>query len=115
MLWHVAELPLESGPIERVQFGIDEQANLLWAVERSVDSRETTSAMPDDPNNPKINAGKPSADARKAREYAYVPGEGIAPYWHPYDIDDAQRAQACAARAGGLIAQAACADAAAEG
>jgi hypothetical protein len=29
VLWHVAEIPLESGPIERVQFGLDEESNLF--------------------------------------------------------------------------------------
>ena len=86
VLWHVAELPLESGPIERVQFGIDEQSNLLWAVERTVDGREVTSESLDDAANPKLNAGRPPADATKPREYVYVPGEGISPYWHPYTI-----------------------------
>lgn len=86
VLWHVAELPLESGTIERVQFGIDEQSNLLWAVERVVDSREVTSVSLDDAANPKLNAGSPPANTTKPREYVYVPGEGIAPYWHPYEI-----------------------------
>jgi len=91
LLWHVAELPLESAPIERVQFGLDEESNLLWAVERTVDSREVESRrvdLPDEANNPRFNSGKPSGDARKAREYAYVPAQGIAPYWHPYEIPE---------------------------
>lgn len=93
MLWHVAELPLESVPIERVQFGLDEESNLLWAVERTVDGREVESRKPtpiDDAQHPKFNEGKPSRDARpgKAREYAYVPGQGIVPRWHPYEIDE---------------------------
>ena len=37
VLWPVAEAPLESAPLERVQFGTDEQSNLLWALERIVD------------------------------------------------------------------------------
>ncbi len=88
VLWHVAELPLESNVIERVQFGMDEQANLLWAVERNVDSRETNFELKVNAANPKLNAGKPSGDATKPREYVYVPSEGVAPRWHPYDFDD---------------------------
>lgn len=86
VLWHVAELPLESGPIERVQFGVDEQSNVLWAVERVVDARELAPAPPDEAANFKLNAGRPPADAAKPREYVYVPGEGIVPHWHPYEI-----------------------------
>ncbi len=88
VLWHVAELPLESNVIERVQFGMDEQANLLWAVERVVDSREVRFDVRADPANPKLNAGKPTGDAIKAREYMYVPSEGVVPHWHPYDFDE---------------------------
>jgi hypothetical protein len=88
LLWHVAELPLESLPFERVQFGLDEESNLLWAVERTVDGREVESRKVDLPDSPKFNNGKPSGDAHKAREYAYVPAQGIVPYWHPYTINE---------------------------
>jgi hypothetical protein len=93
ILWHVAELPLESMPIERVQFGLDEESNLLWAVERTVKGREVESrvvALPDENTHPKFNNGKPSGDTRegKAKEYAYVPAQGIVPYWHPYTFHE---------------------------
>jgi len=91
VLWHVAELPLESAPLERVQFGLDEESNLLWAVERTVDGREVESRklnLPDQALHPRFNAGKPSGDARKEREYAYIPGQGMALRWIPYEIDE---------------------------
>lgn len=91
LLWHVAELPLESGALEQVQFGLDEEANLLWAVERTIDGREVA-ALPvtavDEAAHPRFNNGNPTGDARTAKEYAYVPAQGIAPYWHPYEIDE---------------------------
>jgi hypothetical protein len=95
ILWHVAELPLESIPLERVQFGLDEESNLLWAVERTIAGREAESrvaALVDEAANPKFNNGKPSGDTRggKAKEYAYVPAQGIVPYWHPYEIDEVE-------------------------
>jgi hypothetical protein len=91
VLWHVAELPLESVPLERVQFGMDEESNLLWAVERTVDGREVESRkldLPDPAAAPRFNNGKPSGDSRKEREYAYVPGQGMAPRWIPYEFDE---------------------------
>jgi hypothetical protein len=98
ILWHVAELPLEGGAIERVQFGLDEESNLLWAVERTIERREVDSravALPHEDTHPKFNDGKPSGDTRagKAKEYAYVPAQGIVPYWHPYEVGqvDGQR------------------------
>lgn len=88
VLWHVAELPLESAPLERVQLGLDEQSNVLWAVERIVDGREVESRLVEIADGPKFNEGTPSGDARKAREYAYVPAQGIGPHWTPYTLDE---------------------------
>lgn len=88
VLWHVAELPLESGPLERVQFGVDEESNLLWAVERTIDGREVESRPLELPDSPRFNEGPPSGDATGPRRYAYVPAEGIVPRWHPYVVSD---------------------------
>nr|WP_180204878.1 hypothetical protein [Pseudomonas sp. SbOxS1]NYU04878.1 hypothetical protein [Pseudomonas sp. SbOxS1] len=88
ILWHVAELPLESAPLERVQFGLDEESNLLWAVERTVDGREVELREIDAPDSLRFNDGKPSGDACNAREYAYVPAQGIVPHWHPYTLNE---------------------------
>ncbi len=89
MLWHVAELPLESAPMERVQLGLDEQSNLLWAVERTVDGRDVDSRLLALPSGPAFNEGAPSGDAREAKEYAYVPAQGIGPWWTPYTWNEA--------------------------
>lgn len=90
LLWNVAETPLESLPIERVQFGVDEEANLLWAVERVVDGREVGHEEPLPPpvGGEPFNSGTPSGDTSKEREYAYVPARGIARYWYPYLIPE---------------------------
>jgi hypothetical protein len=91
LLWNVAETPLESLPIERVQFGPDEESNLVWAVERVVAGREVGHTEPEEtaqPLPPAFNEGKPSGDTSKQREYAYVPARGIAQFWHPYLIDE---------------------------
>lgn len=91
LLWHVAELPLEGIPVERVQFGADEESNLVWAVERTIDGREVGSrdlGSADPTLAPGLNEGKPSGDTSKDREFAYVPGRGIAPYWHPYQLNE---------------------------
>ena len=92
VLWNVAELPLEGPVLERVQFGIDEAANLLWAVERVVGGREFAAreVPPVDPvAHPAYPAAAPSGDATRERRWAYVPGEGAPPGWHPYALDGA--------------------------
>lgn len=89
VLWHVAEFPLESAPIERVQFGLDEESNLLWAVERVIDGREAASRkveLPDEALHPKFRTDKPPSVGVAAREYVYIPGQGAATHWHPYEI-----------------------------
>lgn len=91
ILWHVAEQPLESLAIERVQFGLDEESNLLWAVERTLAGREVESLPPSTiENGEKFNSGRPTGDTRRdhPKEYAYVPAQGIAPYWHPYVLEE---------------------------
>lgn len=88
LLWHIAELPLESIPFERVQFGLDEESNLLWAVERTVEGREVESRRVELPNSPRFNNGTPSGQVGAPRQYAYVLGEGIVPHWHPYTLND---------------------------
>jgi hypothetical protein len=91
VLWHVAEFPLEGGPIERVQFGLDEESNLLWAVERVIESREAASRkveFPDEDLHPKFKTDKPPALGPTAREFVYVPGQGAATHWHPYVMVD---------------------------
>jgi hypothetical protein len=87
LLWHVAEIPLESGAVERVQFGLDDESNLLWAVERIVEGhqprgRQTVSQAA------RFNEGSPNGNKTQRRVYAYLPGDGAAPHWIPYDIDD---------------------------
>ena len=89
LLWHVAELPLESIPLEKVQFGADEQSNLLWAVERTVDSRDVLSGKDVEVSaDLKFNPGTPKGSTLpdQEAEYAFIPAKGIVPYWYPYEI-----------------------------
>ncbi|MDI6027062.1 hypothetical protein QBK99_12770 [Corticibacterium sp. UT-5YL-CI-8] len=88
VVWPVAEGPLESQPIERVQFGLDEQSNVLWALERIVDGR-AVARKPIAPNaaHPAYPPLKPSGDLSKAKTYAYKPADGVESHWHPYQLD----------------------------
>jgi hypothetical protein len=92
LLWHVAELPLEGMTLEKVQFGLDEQSNLLWAVERVLDGRDVASSNSDklDVSDKKFNSGNPKGSVLPSDEveYAYVPAKGVVPHWHPYIINE---------------------------
>jgi hypothetical protein len=88
VVWPVAEGPLESAPLERVQLGVDEQANVLWALERIIDSRQASRAsLLSDAAHPPYPASTPSGDLTKPRTYAYKPATGIETHWHPYELD----------------------------
>ncbi|MEO3389005.1 hypothetical protein [Mesorhizobium sp. CAU 1741] len=88
VLWLVAEGPLESEAIERVQFGVDEHSNVTWALERIVDAREAARGpLASDNANPPYPPSQPSGDLTKPRDYAYKPAQGIETHWHPYTLD----------------------------
>ncbi|MER9120812.1 hypothetical protein NKH93_30185 [Mesorhizobium sp. M0954] len=88
VLWPVAESPLESAPVERVQFGVDEHSNVLWALERIVDTREVNGVggEPDD-GHPQYPAAVPVSNLSGKRQYTYVPAAGVESRWHPYILD----------------------------
>ena len=89
VLWHVAELPLEGAPVERVQLGLDEQSNLLWAVERMVDGRDVDQRL--------LSAAR-RADLQRRRTIgrqsprpASTPTSRrrvSAPWWTPYTLSE---------------------------
>lgn len=91
VVWLRAMTPLQGGPLENVLLGLDEYANLLWAVERRLDGR--------DPAPPERTAAQELANPTKAapsrkggdediKRYVYVAGADAAPYWHPYEVDE---------------------------
>lgn len=90
VLWQVAETPLQGAAVERVELGVDEESNLVWAVERVLDGRAPLTSDPlPEPPPPRINSGPPRGDLIGGRPYAYLPGVGGAPHWIPYTLDEA--------------------------
>ena len=88
VLWPVAESPLESAPLERVQFGVDEHSNVLWALERIIDGRQVDRVPVEaDASHPPYPAPTPIGDTTKAKSYLYQPAIGIESRWHPYEQD----------------------------
>ena len=88
VLWNVADLPLQSLPIERVQFGIDEKSNLLWALERIIDHRDVECREGSKPDISPSDTRSETQDATKPRDYVYTPARGITSYWHPYMLSE---------------------------
>jgi hypothetical protein len=89
LIWPTVANPLTgTSPLDDLSLGIDEDANLLWAIERRVDGIEM--AEPDEPTAPAVDelpTGQVDMTANK--RYRYVPATGIPRLWHPYVLSDA--------------------------
>ncbi len=80
LLWAADAPPLEGPVLERVVLGVDEDANLLWAVEETVEAGQR---LPD-----AAESGPPASD-NTAPRVGYRPLSDSPPRWHPYPADDA--------------------------
>ena len=81
VLWNTARTPLTGPAVDDVVIGIDEDANLVWAVEQVVAGR--TLATPTPSATPPASRG----DADGPPTYSYLPMTPIPRYWHPYVVD----------------------------
>lgn len=88
VLWQTAERPIEGNVVERVQFGVDDQSNVVWAVERRIAEREPQPAPPDDsgPDLPDSIVPTAPGDLSGPHAYYYIPGSGAVAHWIPYTI-----------------------------
>ncbi len=81
VLWATAATPLAGPVLDEVVIGIDEDANLVWAVEQRLRGR----AVPSDPDPTPEPPARIDADGRPG--FAYRPMTRIPPHWHPYVIE----------------------------
>jgi hypothetical protein len=81
VVWATTATPLLGPVLDEVVIGIDEDANLVWAVERVVRGR----TMPT-PSSPSLPAVQRDPDARQT--FSYEAMTPVPPYWHPYVLDD---------------------------
>lgn len=87
VVWSAAMTPLQSAALENVQLGIDEDANLLWAVERRLNGRDIQFTVPTPSPAAPPNVPITTADTTASKAYHYVPGAGALPFWHPYSLE----------------------------
>jgi hypothetical protein len=78
-VWTTTTAPLAGPVIDEVVLGLDEDANLMWAVERIVAGRTCPTPEP---------APVPDADADGTGRFSYQAMTPIPARWHPYVIDD---------------------------
>jgi hypothetical protein len=84
LLWPTVAHPLTAMvPLDEVDIGVDEDANLLWAVEKRVDGNEV--AEPD-PEPPAPTSPTGHLAILRRRGYRYLPATNVPNHWHPYVI-----------------------------
>jgi hypothetical protein len=76
VVWATARTPLEGPVLDEVTIGIDEDSNLVWAVEHVVAGRSVSPGVP------------PRQLISGSGQYTYSPMTPIPQHWHPYVIDE---------------------------
>jgi hypothetical protein len=86
VLWPTVATPLTGQVLDDIVLGVDEDANLLWAVERRSGARELAPPPAQSTDPGPAPTGQLAADAPKI--YAYQPSSSVPAYWHPYEIHE---------------------------
>ena len=86
LLWPTVSSPVQGTLQEDVVLGIDEDANLLWAVELRANGRDLATEPAAAKPAPGGAGGPVDGSARK--RYAYNASRGARPRWHPYVLQD---------------------------
>lgn len=82
LLWPTVATPLRGAVLEEVVLGVDEDANVLWAVELRAAGRDLPTETFAPGPAPADAPGEVDASARVS--YEYRPATGARRYWHPY-------------------------------
>ena len=80
VVWPTATTPLSGPPLDDVVLGVDEDANLMWAVELRVDGLDLALSA---------DSSAALAETRRTgtREFAWQPSTTLPEHWHPYRIE----------------------------
>lgn len=81
VVWATAATPLVGPVLDEVVVGIDEDANLVWAVEQVIGGR--TVVTPARPAPPPLQRTAGERDV-----FAYRAMTPIPPHWHPYVVEE---------------------------
>ncbi len=85
LLWPTVEHPLTaSAVLDQVDIGVDEDANLLWAVEQWIDGTEAVEGDPASFVAAPTTAG--AVPVNSIRRFRYQPASDVPAHWHPYVV-----------------------------
>lgn len=84
VVWPVAVAPRTGPLLDEVLIGIDEDANLAWAVELRADGRPLL-------EDASTTAAEAQTRHTGSREFAYLPSTTLPRGWHPYRRTDPDR------------------------
>ncbi|MGI8692879.1 MAG: hypothetical protein ACR2JK_08270 [Geodermatophilaceae bacterium] len=84
LVWPSAVRPLVGEPVEEVVVSMDEDANLVWAVEQRLDGRAVPASAPEPP--PPV-LGVDGEPALATPVWRYRPVTDVPTAWHPYTLD----------------------------
>jgi hypothetical protein len=81
VVWPAAVAPLCGPVLDEILLGVDEDANVLWAVELRVDGVVLS------PDASSL-AARIETTPTGTRNFRYLPSSTLPPYWHPYRIEN---------------------------
>lgn len=84
-IWPVAAAPLVGEAVEEVSIGMDEDANLVWAVEERFAGRVTERLRPEPPRPRVVDEDAPP---EPPPPYRYEPTTAVPDHWHPYTREE---------------------------
>ncbi len=80
VVWPTASTPLSGPALDDVILGVDEDANVMWAVELRADGLDLALSA---------DAGAALLETRRTRtrQFTYEPSTTLPEHWHPYRIE----------------------------
>lgn len=80
VVWPTAATPITGALLDDIVLGVDEDANVLWAVELTVDGRELLEHAE---SLAALAEGHPTG----TRKFTWLPTTTLPEHWHPYRIE----------------------------
>ena len=84
LIWPTVTSPLSGSIQEQVDFGIDEDANVMWAIEKIINGKEVATVIP----RKETSAFDKPIDGSARNKYRYNATQGLRHNWHPYTIQE---------------------------